>query len=177
MLYSLSKPSVSWPWYTTLGILGPRIPPQYSLRQPGEWKIFESHFTWVCLPPWMIDAGPPESPWQASTPEMCNNKGSNYWKRREENLMRGHRYVWDLLCRTLEPFSGTQHLRWFWSENWKIWLCHFCHLCLAENFLFFAHAIHRSSDSSDRLYLLSHLPTTSNDKLNPHEHQPQHITE
>ena len=59
-------------------------------------------------------------------------------------------------------------------RNEKLFL--FCHLCLAENSLFFAHAIHRSSDSSDRLYLLSdrlicnlffvenllpHLPKTS----------------
>ena len=34
--------------------------------------ILESQFTWVCLPPCAMDRGPPESPWQASTPEVLS---------------------------------------------------------------------------------------------------------
>ena len=43
----------------------------------------------------------------------------NLATRTDENLARSHRHVWDLFCRLLSTFSGTQHLRWFWSENWK----------------------------------------------------------
>ena len=131
---------------------GPRIPfpgwqsqsakvhPKYPSQPFIPTTLLNLSFTWVCRPFFRTEAGPPESPWQASTPELHSSDSNKkrktcfylVWNRRDE-----------LGVSSGSPSTSSCTPRWRSGRSGNEAKVTFSHLGLAKTSLLFGHSVDR----------------------------------
>ena len=102
------------------------------------------NLTCVCLPPFRTEAGPPESPWQASTPLtdewlISNREKARKEKEREPGVKPQICEGYTLYIPASFFLHSALEISLIWEKG-KLYSS-FCHLCLTKTVVFFGHTI------------------------------------